>query len=70
VDVLSNPSSLTVDYQRDMADGKRGGAFIRVVPKPLGGSVVVMTVPVSQAVGSAQVAQVLEEELRTLLTLI
>ncbi len=70
MDVLSNPSSLTVDYLREMSDGKRGGAFIRVMPKPLGGSVVVMTVPVSQAVGSAQVAQVLEEELRTLLTLI
>jgi hypothetical protein len=70
LDVLLNESSLTVDYLRDMADGKRGGAYIRVVPMPLGGSVVTMTVPVAPSTTPAEVATVLEQELQALLKLI
>src|ERR1700735_2945295 len=46
LEILANESTLTVDYLRSMANGRRGGAYIRVMPKPLGGSVVTMTVPV------------------------
>ena len=35
----------TVDYLREIAPGREGGAYIRVIPRPGGGSVVVMTVP-------------------------
>jgi hypothetical protein len=44
--LLANELALTVDYLRDMANGRRGGAYIRVTSRPLGGSVVTMTVPV------------------------
>jgi hypothetical protein len=70
LEVLSNESTLTVDYLRDMANGKRGGAYIRVMPKPLGGSVVAMTVPVGSNATPTQVAKVLEEELEALIKLL
>jgi Polyketide cyclase / dehydrase and lipid transport len=40
-----NDSMGTVDYLREIAPGRRGGAYIRVTPKPGGGSVVSMTLP-------------------------
>jgi hypothetical protein len=70
MELFANESTLTVDYLREMANGKRGGAYIRVMPKPLGGSVVVMTVPVGPNTTSAQVATVLEQELEALIKLL
>jgi hypothetical protein len=70
MELFANESTLTVDYLRDMAKGKRGGAYLRVIPKPLGGSVVVMTVPVGPNTTSAQVAMVLEQELEALIQLL
>jgi hypothetical protein len=69
LDILMNESSLTVDYLRDMGNGKRGGAYIRVMARPLGGSVVAMTVPVGPSTTPAEVAAVLEQELQALLKL-
>jgi uncharacterized protein YndB with AHSA1/START domain len=37
IELLSNNSALTVDYMRTMPNGNRGGAFLRVMPQPLGG---------------------------------
>jgi hypothetical protein len=70
MELLANESALTVDYLRSMGDGRRGGAYIRVMPKPLGGSVVAMTVPVGPNVTPAQVATVLEQELESLIRLL
>ena len=42
-------SNRTVDYLREIAPGKQGGAYIRVLPRPRGGSVVVMTLPYLRA---------------------
>jgi hypothetical protein len=70
MELFANESTLTVDYLREMANGKRGGAYIRVMPKPLGGSVVVMTVPVGPNTTSAQVATGLEQELEALIKLL
>jgi hypothetical protein len=70
MELYSNKSALTVDYLRDMADGRRGGAYIRVMPKPLGGSVVVMTVPIGSNAIPDQVAAVLEQELQALIGLL
>ena len=70
MELFANHSALTVDYLREMAQGKRGGAYIRVMPKPLGGSVVVMTVPVGSNTTSAEVAAVLEQELEALIKLL
>lgn len=67
--LLANNSALTVDYLRDMPNGERGGAFLRVMPRPLGGSVVTMTVPVAPNTTPSQVAEVLEQELETLINL-
>ncbi len=36
----------TVDYLRQVAPGREGGAYLRATPRPAGGSVIVMTVPV------------------------
>jgi hypothetical protein len=69
-EMLANERTMTVDYLRVMADGKRGGAYIRVMPKPLGGSVVAMTVPVGPNATPAQVDQVLEQELEALIELL
>jgi hypothetical protein len=53
-----------------MADGKGGGAYLRVMPKPLGGSVVTMSVPVGLGSTPVQVAVVLEQELETLIKVV
>jgi hypothetical protein len=70
LELITNEGGLTVDYLRPMADGKRGGAYIRVTPRPLNGSVVVMTVPVGSNTSPDQVAAVLEQELTTLIDLV
>ena len=43
--VVMKQDAGTVDYLREIAPGREGGAYIRVIPRPGGGSVVVMTVP-------------------------
>jgi hypothetical protein len=70
MNVHLNGPSLTVDYLLEMPGGGRGGAYIRVIPKPRSGSVVTMTVPVGPATTPAQVATVLEEELEALVKLV
>ena len=55
-----------VDYIREMPNGRRGGAFIRVTPRPLGGSSITMTVPIAPNTTEADVAKVLEQELADL----
>lgn len=59
----------TVDFLREMAGGKRGGAYARVFPRPLGGSVVVMTVPLAPNSNPADVAHEIEQELAALVGL-
>ena len=34
-----------MDYLREVAPGREGGAYIRAGPRPGGGSVIVMTLP-------------------------
>lgn len=69
VQVKVSASAGTVDFLREMSDGKRGGAYARVFPRPLGGSVVVMTVPLAPNSNAADVARVVEQELTTLVAL-
>ena len=69
VEVITNATSLTVDYLREMANNIRGGAYIRVMPRPLGGSTVVMTVPLGPTSVPEEVAKVLEQELEALIRL-
>jgi Polyketide cyclase / dehydrase and lipid transport len=56
----------TVDYLREIAPGREGGAYLRVVPRPGGGSVVVMTLPVPSGADPVAVASTLEDELAAL----
>ena len=46
LEVSLHPSAGAVDDIREMPNGKRGGAYIRVTPRPLGGSTITMTVPI------------------------
>jgi hypothetical protein len=69
LEVLLHPSAVAVDYVREMPNGKRGGAYIRVTPRPLGGSTITMTVPIGPNTTESEVAKVLEQELADLVHL-
>jgi hypothetical protein len=69
LELFTHPSAGAVDYIREMPSGKRGGAYIRVTPRPVGGSVITMTVPVGPNVNESDVAKVLERELLDLIQL-
>jgi hypothetical protein len=69
LEVSLHPSAGAVDYIREMPNGKRGGAYIRVTPRPVGGSTVTMTVPIGPNTTDSDVAKVLEQELADLVQL-
>lgn len=69
LEVDANRAAGTVDYIREMPQGRRGGAYIRVTPRPLGGSSISMTVPIAPNTTAADVAKVLEQELAELVRL-
>lgn len=69
VEVSSHPSAGTVDYIREMANNKRGGAYIRVTPRPLGGSSIAMTVPLAPGAKESEVAMIVEQELAEIIRL-
>jgi hypothetical protein len=61
--VLARPEAGTVDYLRHIAPGLEGGAYLRVVPRLGGGSVIVITVPVPPGGDPTAVAETLRSEL-------
>jgi hypothetical protein len=69
LEVSLHPSAGAVDYLREMPNGKRGGAYIRVVPRPAGGSTITMTVPIGPNTIESDVAKILEQELADLIQL-
>ena len=69
LEVIAHSSAIAVDYIREMPDGKRGGAYIRVTPGPVSGTVIAMTVPVGPRANESEVAAVLECELFDLIQL-
>jgi hypothetical protein len=70
LELLLHPSAGTVDYIREMPNKKRGGAYIRVTPLPIDGSVVTMTVPIGPGATEVDVAKTLEQELSELMRLV
>jgi hypothetical protein len=66
LEVVVFRSAGTVDYLREVAPGKKGGAYIRVLPRPRGGSVVVLTLPIPNDVSAEETASTLYQELRLL----
>lgn len=69
MELVLHPSAGTVDYVREMPNNKRGGAYIRVTPRPLGGSTVTMTVPIGPNTNESEVGRTLEQELAELIRL-
>ena len=67
--LAASASARTVDYLREVTPGRRGGAYIRVLPRPDGGSVVAMTLPVPGGTDEERVVSVLLEELKSLVDL-
>lgn len=63
VEVCLHPSAVAVDIVREMGNDRRGGAYLRVMPRPLGGSTVTITVPLGPGASEGDVAKTLEEEL-------
>ncbi len=60
----------TVDYLREVSPGREGGAYLRAVPRPDGGTVIVMTLPLLPDVDPADVAATLTAELSALAELL
>ena len=60
----------TVDYLREVSPGREGGAYLRAVPRPGGGTVIVMTLPLLPDVDPADVAATLTAELSALAELL
>jgi hypothetical protein len=69
MEALLHPSACAVDYVREMANNRRGGAYIRVTPRPLGGSTIVMTVPLGPNTSESEVGKTVENELVSLIHL-
>ena len=69
LEVFLHPSAGTVDYIRKMADNRRGGAYIRVIPRPRGGSTITITLPIGPDSNESDVADVLEQEISALVHL-
>ena len=69
VEVAFERSRRTVDYLREVAPGKKSGAYIRVLPRPGSGSVVVMTLPIPAGGDSNAVTAILKQELSDLVEL-
>ncbi len=68
--VVTHAEAGTVDYLREVAPGREGGAFLRVVARPSGGSVIVMTVPVIPGRDRSETSSTLRAELRALARLL
>jgi hypothetical protein len=69
MELFLHPSAGAVDYIREMPNNKRGGAHIRVIPRPLGGSAIIITVPIGPNTNESDVARTLEQELTKLVEL-
>lgn len=68
--VVTHPDAGTADYLREIAPDRQGGAYLRAVPRPGGGSVVTMTMPVTPGAEPAAVATTLRNELTALVQLV
>ena len=55
-----------MDYLREVAPGREGGAYLRAVPRAGGGTVIVMTLPLLPGVDPAEIAATLTDELSVL----
>ncbi len=69
IEVIVNRSSRTVDFVREIAPGKKGGASLRVLQLPGGGSASVMTLPVAAGSTPEAVTGILNQDLQEIVRL-
>jgi hypothetical protein len=69
IEFVVHEQSRTVDYLREMAPGRKAGGYLRVIPLPTGGSVIIMTVPVPPGETTENVVSFLDQELEALIKL-
>jgi len=67
--VVTSQDAGTVDYLREISPCREAGAYIRAVPRPGGGSVVVMTLPILPGAEPAAIVATLRDELTALVGL-
>jgi len=68
--VVTKLNAGTVDYLREVAPGREGGAYMRAIPQPGGGSVVVVVRPLLADAERTTVAATLRDELNALVSLV
>jgi hypothetical protein len=68
--VTADQRSGTIDFTREVRPGVNGGAYLRVIPKAGGGSVVTMTAPIPSGSTQERVRAILCSELQTLRRLV
>jgi hypothetical protein len=61
-----NEDAGTVDYLREVAPGRESGAYLRAVPRPAGGTVIVMTLPLLPDTDPEDISTTLTAELAAL----
>jgi hypothetical protein len=69
LEVHLHTSAGAVDYVRELPNGRRGGAYVRVTPRPLGGSTICMTIPIGPTATEGEIGKILEQELAELVRL-
>jgi hypothetical protein len=65
-----HPSTRCVDILREIAPGEEGGAYIRVLPRPGGGSVIVLTIPIIPTSNEERSAAIASDELSRIAALV
>ena len=68
--VVTNQDAGTIDYLREIAPGRQAGAYMRALPRPGGGSVVIMTLPLPPDGERSALAATLRGELNALVSLV
>lgn len=69
LEVVTHEADLAVEYLRELPGGRRGGAYLRVMPRSDGGCVISMRVPVGPNATPVEVDALLERELQALVSL-
>ena len=68
--IAIDPSTGCFDILREIAPGEQGGLFMRVLPRPGGGSVVVATIPIVPTSSPERTSSILADELDRIATLV
>jgi hypothetical protein len=66
IEVVVCRPARSVDYLRQITLDRKAGAFLRVLPRPSDGSVIVMTLPVSPGASADETLTILDQELQQL----